>query len=319
MKTVLVNKPIHPDALNRLSEEARVLTPFTASPSEIIEMLSDVNGIILCLGLDLTAELIDRCKALEVIGRHGAGIETVDIGAATRRGIPMVFTPFGPTESTAEHAFLLMLASARKLSLLDRATRAGNFQIRDKIVGRELFGARAGVVGFGRIGRRFAQMCRAALDMQIHVFDPFLDPATVETWGAHYEKDLVEMAGRVDVLSIHCPLTDRTRHLVNAKVIRALNPNAFLVNASRGPLVEEKALVEALQKNKIAGAGLDVYDPEPPAGNNPLFSLDNVVLTPHLASFTEEGRRRMGLTVVEDVLRVFRGERPEFIANPAVL
>ena len=320
MKTVLVNKPIHPDALKRLSEEVKVLSPFTASASEILEMLlEDVHGIILCLGLDLTADIIDRCKKLEVIGRHGAGVETVDINAATKRGIPVVFAPYGPTESTAEHAFMLMMAAARKLPLLDRATRTGNFQIRDQIVGRELHGANVGIAGFGRIGQRFAQMCVGALDMNVFAFDPFLTRSQIEKLGAIYMSNLVEMAGKVDVLSLHCPLTSQTHHIVNKKVISALKPTAFLINASRGPIVDETALIEALQQNKIAGAGLDVYDPEPPAENNPLFSLDNVVLTPHLASFTDEGRRRMGLTVVEDVLRIFRGENPEFLANPNML
>ena len=136
MKTVLVNKPIHADALNRLSEEVNVITPFKSSADEIIEMLPEVNGIVLCLGLDMTAEVIEKCDKMEVIGRHGAGVETVDVNAATRRKIPVVFTPYGPTESTAEHAFTLMMATARKVAFLDRATRAGNYHIRDQVVGR---------------------------------------------------------------------------------------------------------------------------------------------------------------------------------------
>jgi D-3-phosphoglycerate dehydrogenase len=319
MKTVLVNKPIHPDALKRLSEEVDVLTPFTASRSELIGMLSGVQGVVLCLGLDFTSEIIDHCKVIEVIGRHGAGVETVDVEAATRKNIPVVFTPYGPTESTAEHAFMLMMATARKLSLLDREIRAGNFHIRDQIIGRELFEASVGIIGFGRIGQRFAQMCKAALDMKVHVFDPLVHQADIEAWGAVYETDIVEMARKIDVLSLHCPLTDQTHHVVNSDVIGAMKPDAIFINASRGPLTDESALVEALQQNRIAGAGLDVYDPEPPEKDNPLFALDNVVLTPHLASFTDEGRRRMGLTVAEDVLSVLRGDQPKYPLNQEVL
>ncbi len=319
MKTVLVNKPIHAAALERLSEEVRVLTPYDASITELSKMLGTVQGIVLCLGLDLTAERIAQCPALEVIGRHGAGIETVDLDAATNSGIAVVYTPYGPTESTAEHAFALMMAAARRLSLLDRAVRRGHFHIRDQIVGRELYGARLGIVGFGRIGRRFAQMCRAALEMTVHVYDPFVEQREVESWGAVYEPTLIDLAGKVDVVSLHCPLTPETRQIFNQEAIAALPSHALLINASRGPILDEAALAEALRQNKIAGAGLDVFDPEPPADDNPLFQLDNVVLTPHLASFTEEGRRRMGLTVAEDVLRVLRGEPPEFIANPIVL
>jgi len=319
MKSVLVNKPIHADALQRLSLEVDVRTPFTAPTEEVVKMLEDVNGLVLCAGLNVSAEVMDRFKQMEVIGRHGAGLDFVDAEAATARRIPLVYTPEGPTESTAEHAFLLMLAAARKLTFLDRATRAGDFHVRDRVVGRELKDARVGVIGFGRIGRRFAQMCREALSMKVYAFDPFVKREVVEAWGAFYMDDLVEMARLVDVLSVHCPSTPQTRRLVNADVLAALGPKGFLVSASRGAIVDEPALVKALRGNLIAGAGIDVYDPEPPAPDNPLFRLDNVVLTPHLASFTDEGRRRMGMMVVEDVLRVLRGERPLYPANPQVM
>lgn len=318
MKKVLVNKPIHADALKRLAEEVEVITPFKAPPPEVIAMLKDVHGLVLCAGLNVTGEVMDSCQSIEVIGRHGAGLDFVDVEAATKRGIPLVYTPEGPTESTAEHAFLLMLAAARKLTYLDRCTRTGDFNVRDRIVGREMKGTKVGVVGFGRIGKRFASICRQALEMSVFVFDPVLARSVVEEWGAVYRTDLVAMAGEVDVLSVHCPSTPKTRHLINRDVIQALGPRGFLINASRGPIVDEAALIEALQQNQLAGAGLDVYDPEPPAADNPLFHLDNVVLTPHLASFTDEGRRRMGMMVVEDVLHVLRGEQPLFLANPEI-
>ena len=161
-------------------------------------------------------------------------------------------------------------------------------------------------------------MCKGALDMKVFAFDPFLNRSQIEEAGAIYASDLLEMAGQVDVLSLHCPLSPETSKIVGPKVIEALKPTAFLINVARGPLVDEPALIDALQNNRIAGAGLDVFDPEPPADDNPLFSIDSVIMTPHLASFTDEGRRKMGLTVVDDILRVFRGERPEFLANPDV-
>lgn len=319
MKKVLINKPIHNDAISRLSEEVEVLTPFTASPDEILEMLTDVHGMILCAGMKMQGPEMDRAQSLEVIGRHGAGLDIVDVKEATKRSLPVVFTPFGPTESTAEHAFLLMIAAARKLTLLDRETRKGNFNIRDRVVGRELKGAKVGVVGFGHIGKRFAEMCRDAFGMEIYAFDPFIDRSVVEGWGATYLDNMVAMAETVDVISLHVPSTKETYHLVNENVLKALGADGLLVNASRGPVVDEAALVRALQEGWIGGAGLDVYDPEPPSDDNPLFKLDNTVLTPHLASFTEEGRQRMGLMVAEDVLRVLRGEKPMYPANPEVL
>lgn len=319
MKKVLINKPIHEDAISLLKQEVEVLTPFQASADEIAQMLPDIEGMILCAGMKMQAAEIGLAKNMEVIGRHGAGLDIVDVHEATQRRIPVVFTPLGPTESTAEHAFLLMMAAARKLSYLDRETRKGNFHVRDQVVGFELDGAKVGVVGFGHIGKRFAEMCRDALHMQVFVFDPFLSREKVETWGAIYQESVLAMAKEVDIISLHVPATVETNHLINAEVLEALGSDGFLVNASRGPVVDEKALLAALQNNVIAGAAVDVFDPEPPKPDNPLFQLDNIVLTPHLASFTDQGRRRMGMMVAEDVLRVLRGEKPLYPANPEVL
>ena len=318
MKKVLVNKPIHTVALERLREEAEVLTPYNASREELLNLLPLVNGLILCAGLTMGPSEMDLARRLEVIGRHGAGVDIVDIAAATQRGIPVTFTPYGPTESTAEHALMLMLATARRLPQLDRAVRNGNFHIRDRVMGRELEGKALGIVGFGRIGKRLAEMCRDALRMPVYAFDPYVDPEDVVEWGATYVADIVAMAGMVDVLSIHLPSTVETRQIVSREVIQALRPGAILVNASRGAAVDEAALIEALQSGHLGGAGLDVYDPEPPAPDNPLFQLEQVALTPHLASFTDEGRQRMGLMAVEDTLRVLRGEKPLNLANPEV-
>jgi phosphoglycerate dehydrogenase-like enzyme len=213
-----------------------------------------------------------------------------------------------------------MLATARRLPWLDRATRTGDFEIRERPdgMGCELRGKALGVVGFGRIGQCVAQMCRDALNMPIYVFDPYIDPETVSTWGGTYMQNLIELAGQVDVLTVHTPLVSGTHHLIGRDVIRAMKPGGILINAARGAVVDDLALIEALRDGHLAGAGLDVYDPEPPAPENPLFEFEQVVLTPHVASFTEEGRRRMSFTVVEDMLRVLRGERPEFLANPEV-
>ena len=316
MKTVLVNKPIHQDALDLLSKEVNVLAPYTASEDELIEMLPDVHGIMLLMGLTMSAEVIAKCKNLEIIGRHGAGYDIVDLEAAAKQGVIVTNTPYGPTESTAELAFLLMMAAARSLTLFDRAFRKGDFHIRQKVTGRELLDKNVGIIGFGRIGSRFAEMCKGAFNMNVYVYDPVVDRSQVEDFGAVYMPDLMEMVRQIDFLSVHCPLIPQTRHIINKEVLDAMKPDAYLINASRGPTVDEEALITALKENKIAGAGLDVLDQEPPAPDNPLFSLDNVVLTPHVAGFTDEGKRRMGVTAAEDILRVFRGEKPKYPVTP---
>ena len=319
-KTVMVTKPLHLDALHRLEQEVEVLTPFEASSDQIMALLPGVHGVVLGSAFQMGPRALDRAVKLEVVGRHGVGLDNVDTAAALERRIPVTYTPYGPTESTAEHALMLILATARRLSQLDRAVRDGNWQLRDRleVMGRELDGMTLGVVGFGRIGQRLAEMCRDALRMVVLVHDPYVDVGMVAAWGAEPVADLVELAGRVDVLSVHAPLTPGTRGLVSRDVIRALKPGAILVNTSRGPLVDEDALVEALADGHLGGAGIDVYDPQPPAQEHPLYRFDHVVLTPHVASFTWEGRLRMGLTVVEDVLRALRGERPEYLVHPEI-
>jgi len=317
-KTVLTSR-MHPAALERLRGEAHVVTLETGREEEFLEKLAQVEAVIIG-GQRMGPAEMDLAERLLVIGRHGAGMDKVDIGAATARGLPVVYTPYGPTESTAEQALLLMLAVARRLPLFDRAARRADFSLQAhwELAGRELRGKALGVVGFGRIGQRVAAMCRDALDMRIYVHDPYRDPGEVAAWGATYVEDLIELAGTVDVLTVHVPLTPETRHLIDRDVIRAMRADGILVNAARGPVVDEAALVEALQEGHLFGAGLDVFDPEPPEPDNPLLTLDNVVLTPHTGSFTEEGRRLMGMTVVEDTLRVLRGERPKYLANPEV-
>lgn len=318
MKKVLVNKPIHEAALKRLEEEVEVIKGFQADYQELVDLLPEVNGVILCAGLNMGSEEMDLAGNLEVIGRHGAGVDIVDIQAATDRGIPVTFTPYGPTESTAEHALMLMLAVARRLPLLDRAVRNGNFQIRDQVVGQELEGKKLGIVGFGRIGRRLAEICQTGLHMELFFYDPFLGPEAEDQYHAVRVKDIVELARKVDVLSIHSPFTEKTRKLVNRDAIMALGESSILINTSRGPVVDEEALIEALESGALGGAGLDVYSSEPPDLENPLFKMDQVALTPHLASFTDEGRQRMGLMAVNELLCVLRGEKPENIANPEV-
>ena len=319
-RTVMVTKPIHLDALHRLQEEVHVLTPYQATADGLRGLLPRAHGIILGGVFQMGPAELDLAANLEILGRHGVGLDNVDIPAASQRRIPVAYTPYGPTESTAEHALALMLAVARRLAQMDQAVRGGNFQIRDQleVLGRELDGMTLGVVGFGRIGKRLAEMCSAALHVEVRVYDPYLDSEMVTGWGAVHVLDLVELVKGVDVLSVHTPLTPGTRQLISREVIRAMKPGAILINASRGPVVDEEALVEALLDGHLGGAGLDVFDPQPPGPENPLLSLDQVVLTPHVASFTHEGRLRMGMTVVEDVLRALRGEQPRYLANPEI-
>jgi D-3-phosphoglycerate dehydrogenase len=230
-KTVLVTKPIQVDAFQRLEQEANVLTPSTGFREEVLGLLPRVHGIVLGGVFRMGPFEQDLAKSLEVIGRNGVGLDNVDVVAASERGIPVTYTPYGPTESTAEHALTLILATARRLVQMDRAVRGGDFQIGERLeaMGRELDGMTLGVVGFGRIGQRLAEMCRDALRMEVFVYDPYLDSEAVSEWGAVPVGDLIELAGKVDVLSVHAPLTTDTRGLVSGEVIQTMKPGAIIL------------------------------------------------------------------------------------------
>lgn len=318
MKTVLLDNTIHPDALAILQREVTVLPMYDAPLQELRQALSGASAAILSTRFPISRYEIDTAACLEVIGRPGAGVDSVDVEAASRAGIPVVYTPEAPTESVAEHVLCLMLMLAKKMYVAVAALRDGDFGIRSRIVGTESRGKTLGIVGLGHIGSRVAQMCRQCLDMRVLAYDPYVSEEQAASMKVTLCHDLLEVMSEADFISVHTPLIPITRSLIGEAEIAAMKPTAYLINTSRGAVVDEKALVRALQEGRIAGAGLDVFDPEPPEPDNPLLSMDNVVATPHLSSFTDEGRARMGIGVVQQVLQVLRGERPPFLADPQV-
>jgi phosphoglycerate dehydrogenase-like enzyme len=316
---VLVGFAMFREALEWLQGQVTVLGPGPVSSDEYVSLLTEAHGVILP-GRRFGAAEMDLASRLLVIGRYGAGIDNIDVAAATERGLPVVYAPFGPTESTAEHAVLLIMATARRLPFFERAARRVDFglQSRPELMGMELEGKVLGVVGYGRIGQRVAEICRDGLHMQVRAYDPFQEPEMVVACGDTCVTDLMALARGVDVLTVHSPFTPETRHLISRAVLRAMKPGALLVNTSRGPVVDEQALIEALQDGHLGGAGLDVFDPEPPPAGNPLLQMDNVVVTPHIGSFTEDGRRRMGMAAAHGVVDVLSGQYPKYLANPEV-
>jgi len=318
VKTVLLDSTIHPDALAILQREVTVLPMYDAPLQELRQALSGASAAILSTRFRISQHEIDTAACLEVIGRPGAGVDSVDVEAASQAGIPVVYTPEAPTESVAEHVLCLMLMLAKKMYVAVAALRDGDFGIRSRIVGTESTGKALGIVGLGHIGSRVAQMCRQGLDMRVLAYDPYVSEEQAASMKVTLVHDLLELMSKADFVSIHTPLIPNTRSLIGEAEIAVMKPSAYLINTSRGAVVDEKALIRALQEGRIAGAGLDVFDPEPPEPDNPLLSMDNVVATPHLSSFTDEGRARMGIGVAQQVLQVLRGERPRFLADPAV-
>ncbi|NLS77230.1 MAG: hydroxyacid dehydrogenase [Chloroflexi bacterium] len=318
MKKLLLETGIHRDGLSLLAGQVEVIGPIPdhAKVREILR--GGVHGLITSSALPVTEELMASAPLLEAVGRPGVGVDNVDLAGATNQGVLVVYTPDAPTESTAEHAVALMLALAKQVRPGDITIRAAGFKHRREYVGVELLGKTLGVVGLGRIGRRVAEICGKGLGMRVLAFDPYLTAAQAQALGVEPRAELESVVREADFLTVHTPLTEGTRGLIGARELALMKPTAYLINVARGPIVDEGALLETLRARRIAGAGLDVFDVEPIPFPHPLLELDNVVLTPHLASFTEDGNRKMGVGVAEQMLKALAGERPDFLANPPV-
>jgi D-3-phosphoglycerate dehydrogenase len=262
--------------------------------------------------------VLDGATRLRVIGRHGVGLDSVDMIAATARGIAVVYTPEANSNAVAEHTIALILALARQIPSAAAAVAEGRFADRDRFRGIELAGRTLGIVGMGRIGKRVGEIAASGLAMRVIGHDPLLPAEGWPTW-IDRQPTALELFATSDVVSLHVPLTDKTRHLVNASVLASARPGCRIINTSRGAVIDERALADALFAGTIAGAALDVFEVEPLPAGHPLFSAPNVVLTPHIASLTAEALDRMALHAAEGIVDVLNGRKPKYLANPEVL
>ena len=312
-RRVLIFEAIHPAALAWLRERAEVAFAPDLREEALLPLVVAVDGIVIRANGRVTDRLLAHAPRLRVVGRHGVGLDNVDLDACARRGIWVVYTPLANVEAVAEHAVGLMLAVAKRIVEGDRAVRAGEFAAaRHRLVGQELHGQTLGIAGFGRIGQRVAEICRAAFAMPVMFADLLSHEEVAARLGAQ-RVPLDELLARSDVISLHLPLTPQTRHLIDGPALARMKPGAILINTARGAVVDETALLAALRDGRLA-AGLDVFADEPLPPGNPLPMLPNVVLTPHCASHTEGALLAMAM-VVEDVVRVLHGEAPRYPAN----
>jgi D-3-phosphoglycerate dehydrogenase len=311
---VLVTEPIHQDGLDLLKPEVELILKYGLTPGQLLEEIARVEAVIVRSLTDVNREVIKNGVQLQVIGKHGVGVDSVDIEAATEFGIPVVHTPEACTISTAEHTVGLIIALAMRLVFFDGRLRQGDFGVRERIKKVQLRGKTLGIIGYGKIGREVARMCRDGFGMKVVTF---VHKTNIQPDGEiTIVNNMDEVLTSSDFVSLHVPATKETIRLIGRRELELMKQSAYLINASRGALVDEEALIEALKAGKIAGAGLDVFASEPPDPQNPLFKMDNVIVTPHHASLTEEEARSMGVTIAEEVLAVLKGEEPRFIANP---
>jgi D-3-phosphoglycerate dehydrogenase len=306
---VYIDGPVHGEALVTLQEGAEVVSGAAPGSAEIGKALPDVHAVLLRTAR-LGAEDIERAPSLRVIARHGVGVDNVDVREAARRGIPVLITPRANSRSVAEHVFALALAVNRNLLPADRSVRGGRFADRDGIVGRELFGTTIGVVGLGRIGAEVVRIAARGFGMRVLGHDPMLSPGEVRERGAEPVGALHDLLGACDLLTVHVPLSGGTRGLIGRRELASMRRGAVLIQASRGGVVDEDALTQALRSGHLAGAGIDVYGTEPPPEDHPFLSLENVVLTPHAAALTEQAMRRMAVDAATGILDVLAGADP---------
>lgn len=307
---VLLYESMHQEGTALLEEKCEVIYAKSYDEKELIDQVSDVNAIIIRANGAVTERIIAAAPKLKVIGRHGVGLDSIDLAAAKKRGIKVVYTPQANKESVAEHFVALALMLAKKIRLADMALRDCKWQARYELIGTELRGKILGVLGLGRIGQQTARICRFGFDMKVLYYDPIAYSEAEKELGATRvdEKTLFKEA---DFISINMPLLPKTRHFVNADLLKLMKPEAFLINMARGPVWNERDVVVALQEKRIAGAGSDVYEVEPITADNLLLKLDNFVGTPHMSAHTEEAMIRMSM-VAKDVLGVLEGKKPEY-------
>ena len=317
--TVLLPEPIEEEARALLEQGGlKLLASPDKKPESVAALMPQAEAIVLRTGIRLSAELLQLGARLATVSRTGAGFDNVDLAAATAQGAIVTSSIGANTHTVAEHALALILALAKQLPLLDRETRAGNFRARYEYRPRDLRGAVLGVIGFGRIGREVARACASSLGMSVLVFDPYFQPREEDrSWAGFC--GLEDLLARADVVSVHVPLTPETRGLLDAPRLARMKKGALIVNTSRGGLIDEQALARALESGQIGGAGIDVFEREPPEAGNPLLAAAGAILTPHAAALTRDCVVRMAVLAAQRVLDVLDGFLPENVANPEVL
>ncbi len=277
--------------------------------------IKDAECLLLSTAYKMTKEVIESAKNLKVISRTGVGVDNVDVKAATEKGVLVLNTPEANSISVAEHTLALIVAVSKQLLMYDSELRAGNFKIRRTNKSTDIDGKTLGLIGCGRIGRFTAEKCKAAFDMNVIGYDPYIK----ELPGITLYETKEEVFEKADYISLHIPLTDETRNMVGETLLSMMKPSAYLINTSRGGIVDEAALAKALIEERIAGAALDVLESEPPKEDNPLLPLKNVILTPHSAALTKECSARVAHEAVLGISEYLKGNTPKFVFNKELL
>jgi len=316
---VLVTDPLAEEGLELLRAEPglEVVVASKLEPAKLKAMLAEADGIVIRSGTQLTAEVLRDQPRLKAIVRAGVGVDNIDVPTATRQGIVVMNTPGGNTVSTAEHTLALILALSRNVAQANDSLKAGRWD-RNKFTGTQLGGKTLGIVGLGRVGLAVARRAQG-FDMKVIGFDPFLSAERAAELGIETVSPLDDLWGRCDYISLHTPLSAETRNLIGPEALARMKPSVRIVNCARGGLIDEPALAEALTSGRVAGAAIDVFDPEPPPADHPLVRHPKVLVTPHLGASTEEAQISVAVEAARLLADFFANGRIRFAVNMPTL
>lgn len=321
---VYVTRKLFPEAIEILDKIAQV-EMFEGEedpvPREILlDKVKDVTGLLPMLTDQINAELMDGAEKLKVVSNYAVGYNNIDVDAATQRGIMVTNTPDVLTDTTADCAFMLLMAVSRRIVEVDKYVREGKWVKAwgpKMLLGSDINGKTLGIIGIGRIGSALVPRAKG-FKMKVIYNDMYRSPEKEKALGVEY-RELDDLLREADYVSVHVPLTAETQHLMGERELSLMKPTAYLINTSRGPVVDEKALYKALKNRVIAGAALDVHEKEPVASDDPLLGLDNIIMAPHIGSATVETRIAMAVRAATNLSSALRGEKPKDLINPQVL
>ncbi len=319
---IYVTRQIPPPGLDILAEHCEVTVHSGEKPPSRDEMLRQIGGKdgLLCMLTDrVDAEIIEAASALRVVSSFSVGVDHIDVPEATRRGVYITYTPGVLTDATADLAFALMMAAARRIAEADQYVRSGGWKVGwspTMLLGEGVYSKTLGIIGLGRIGEAVAERA-SGFRMNVLYHSRRRSPEKEKKLGVKF-RQIDALLKESDFVSLHIPLTEETWHLIDRERLKMMKRNAVLINTARGQVVDENALAEALENHWIAGAGLDVFSAEPLPADSPFLRLRNVVLAPHIGSATNETRRRMSEISAKNLLSVLKGEEPPHLFNPDV-
>lgn len=312
MKKVFITEPINHRAVELLQSHFQVIEGTGGA------VAAEAKGCaaILLRSAAVSRQDMEALPELEVVAKHGIGLDNIDVAAATEQNIAVVNAPFANINAVAEHTVAMLLAQSKRLVQMDALTRNGQFAKRVAYTNRELSGATVGLIGLGRIARLVAQKL-SGFQVRLLGCDNYVAQEAVSEYGIQVVSQ-DELLRQSDFICLHTPLTEETKHLLSYAQLSLIKPSSYLINTSRGPVVDEAALVDALQNGRLAGAALDVYEQEPPVCDNPLFKMDSVILSPHNAALTEEALLAMAMDSAQGIVDYLLGRPPQFLCNPDV-